>query len=218
MIKAIIFDLDGTLVDTELAAVAAIEQCFQGWGLKLSPDLTRSIAGRKWEFAFMKLKPYFPKHLSDLEVGQKILDRYQQNLIQGPQEVSGAREVVRLFRKHFRIALVTGSTQAQAIFALKHLGVLQEFEQVLAAEDYGESKPSPEGYLKALTLMDLDPHEAVVFEDSEVGIQAAKSAGIKVYAIRSTNHFRNDQGHADGSIHDWQEVNEVWIKKHLTKG
>ncbi|MCO5142518.1 MAG: HAD family phosphatase [Oligoflexia bacterium] len=216
MIKAIIFDLDGTLVDTEKAAVSAIDQTFQEWGISLSPEVARSVAGRKWEIAFSKLKPFFPKNVSDEEVAQKILDQYQKNLVKGPPEVSGAREIVHLFSQFFRIALVTGSTKRQALFALNHLDVLDVFEHVLAAEDYVESKPSPEGYLKALSLMDLEPHEAVVFEDSEAGIQSAKNAGIKVFAIRATNHFSHSQEHADGSIHDWLEVDEAWIKKNLT--
>ncbi|RZA10740.1 MAG: HAD family phosphatase, partial [Proteobacteria bacterium] len=84
---------------------------------------------------------------------------------------------------------------------------------VLGAEDYPQSKPAPDGYLKALSLMKATAEETLVFEDSEAGISSGLSAGLWVAAVTSTNHLKVDQTRAHVLMTDWQGVDSSWVER-----
>jgi HAD superfamily hydrolase (TIGR01509 family) len=213
MISTILFDLDGTIIDSESLAFRAILDAAGAWGVPITRADASSIAGKKWSVAFDLLFEKYEFPLSKAEASNNIVKRYKELVSQEIRVVPGVCEAIRDFAKHFRLGLVSGSYREDILWALKRLDVLEHFEVVLGAEDYPNSKPAPDGYAKALKILSVPPEEALVFEDSSPGIASAKSAGIAVVAVSSTNHFHQDLSGATTSIHDFMNVDTEWVRR-----
>lgn len=213
MIRTIIFDLDGTIIDSEPMALRAILDCTKEWGIPVTHEQAASVAGKKWEVAFDLLYQLFPMPFPMDEASRRIVKRYQE-LVRGHVEpVPGAIEAIKNFSASgFALALVSGSIREDVLWALRRFDVENYFKVVLGAEDYRESKPSPEGYLKALSILGAEASEAVVLEDSAAGIASGLAAGCKVVAIECTNHFGHDQRPAHARIRDFRGVDANWVR------
>jgi HAD superfamily hydrolase (TIGR01509 family) len=211
MIKTILFDLDGTIIDSEQAAQQAILDCTAKWGVPVTPADAAAVAGKKWEVAFDLLYKRFRMPITLEECSSGILSRYQEIFQANPVVVPGVKEAILDFARHFQLALVSGSTREDILWALKHLQVEHHFACILGAEDYPGSKPLPDGFLKAMRLLGARPEETIVFEDSAAGIASAKAAGLRVVAIESTNHFGFDQSVADARIPHFEQIRSDWV-------
>jgi HAD superfamily hydrolase (TIGR01509 family) len=213
VIKTILFDLDGTIIDTEPQAYQAILELTKEWGVGVTKEDAASVAGKKWEVAFdllfQKHQMPHPKEVAS----QKIIQRYQQLVRAKPTIIPGVVEAIQDFAEHFELALVSGSHRADILWALDYLNVRQHFPVILGAEDYPLSKPAPDGYLKALELLSARAEHSLIFEDSSAGIASAHAAKVKVVAISSTNHFQHDQSSAQAIIPDFRGIDARWVKK-----
>jgi beta-phosphoglucomutase-like phosphatase (HAD superfamily) len=212
VIETLFFDLDGTLIDTEMAASQAIHQSFEEWGIKIQNDDAQFITGRTWEKAFDFLFNKYPIPLSPQEAGQRMLERYRKGLKEHLIEVPGARDCVRRLAAVYPLALISGSHRSEILFALDQLGIRSHFKVILGAEDYPQSKPAPDGYLKALGLMGAKAESTLVFEDSEAGVASALAAGLKTCVITSTNHFGVNTSGGHYFLPDLRPVDVAWVR------
>ena len=192
-IKAIFFDMDGTIVDTENTAHQVLVQNFKNWNIELDKEDMQSLTGRKWTVMFEALAKKYPFPLSPIEAEQVLMEDYRKTLEKGIETVKGSVEAVKSLSGKYPLALGSGSNRREINFILAELGVLDCFKCILGAEDYAESKPSPESYLKALEILKVDPKSGLVFEDSQVGIEAGCKAGMWVAAVTGTNFAFQDQ-------------------------
>jgi HAD superfamily hydrolase (TIGR01509 family) len=212
-IQAIIFDLDGTLIDTEPSAARAITDCFKTWNIQVDPNDAAYITGRTWENAFRFLFQKYEMPIPAQQASLMIMNRYRELMQTECLPVPGSEQAVKALAPHFSLGLVSGSYRAEILWALKKLGIFDHFKVVLGAEDYPRSKPAPDGYLKAFDLMGIKPECVLIFEDSEAGIASAKAAGARVVAITGTNHFRQNNTSADHFLPDLTLVTPDWIRK-----
>jgi len=218
MISTILFDLDGTLIDSEPMALKAITDCTHRWGVAVTPEQAAEVAGKKWEIAFDLLYQKFQMPLSREEASKAIVAQYQHLVrTQVPVVPGGAEAVAALAVAGYSMALVSGSIREDIFWALRHLKIERYFHLILGAEDYRESKPSPEGYLKAMKHFGVNGEECLVFEDSFPGITSGKKAGAHVVAIESTNHLGHDQSAANLHIRDLKLVNPAWVKENFKR-
>lgn len=212
-ISTVIFDLDGTLVDTEPAAARAIEECFGEWGLAIAEKDAQFITGRTWATAFEYLFSRYRIPVARSEASQRMMSVYREALKSELKQVPGGADAVRALRSDggYRLGLVSGSSRAEIAFCLDRLGLTGEFELVLGCEDYPCSKPAPDGFAKAIRELGAEPRRTLVFEDSEAGIASARAAGAWVVAIQSTNHFKQDTSQAHLKISDLRGVDAKWV-------
>jgi HAD superfamily hydrolase (TIGR01509 family) len=211
-VQAILFDLDGTLIDTEPSAAKAVEECFQKWNLSIHPDDATYVTGRTWQSAFDYLFGKYSIPLPPQQAQKTILDRYRFHIENHLTAVPGSVEAVQNLAPHYPLGLVSGSGRTEILWALKKLEIHQHFQIILGAEDYPKSKPHPDGYRKAMETLGILPNQCLVFEDSTAGISSARAAGTWVVAVTSTNHFRQDTTQAHFQIPDLQDVNPSWIQ------
>jgi HAD superfamily hydrolase (TIGR01509 family) len=190
--KAVLFDMDGVILDSEPLHVAAFQATLGRNGHELSGDSYKShFAGKTDEegftqyFAFINEEADVP-NLMD-EKTKDFLKLAGDNLIPYP----GIVQLIKQLSKEIPIALVTGSLRVEAEVALKACGIEDCFSVIVTADDISHSKPNPEGYLKALSLLNLDANQCVVVEDSPSGVKAALAAGIDCIAVTNT-HSANE--------------------------
>ena len=186
MINAIITDFDGTLVDTFDANLRAYQKAFSEVGLNLTADKYRECFGyrferfmmamavtdeRTWNYIREAKKDYYPLYFDYLKPNYALI-----SLIEGFHKKGGKTAIASTARKENLMNVV------------RHIGVEEIFDLIYAGVDVKQGKPSPEIYEKAMNVLGVTPTEALIFEDSEVGIQAAKASGAN-YMIISKEQF-----------------------------
>lgn len=225
-ISAVLFDMDGTLVNTEGQAKVALLEVFAGFGVVLTEEDTAQIVGTTWQSAMEslenRLKSRGLEHALDLSreehkkrVTKEVLRLYQQKIREELTLVPGAVEAVKFFKnKNLPLALVSGSFRADIEHVLESLKVRDAFQVVFGVEDYGESKPSPKGFLQAARELGVKPEECLVFEDSDAGRLAAERAGMHVCMIVSTRMPPEPPSEKHlASVWDLTEINDAWVLK-----
>lgn len=183
MIKGIIFDLDGLLVDSERywnkARVAMAAEVGKDW---TEADL-RAVMGvntREWaEYMVRRLELAMPWQA----VQDHIVDRMAAMYRQGIPFMPGAVEAVALSAENFPTALASGSHRRLIDAVLSDSRMQGKFQVVLSADQVGVGKPAPDVYLQTAQKLGLNPADCLCFEDSANGILAGRRAGMKVVAV-----------------------------------
>lgn len=215
MTRAILFDLDGLLVDTETLGIqVAIEVCKE-LGIELTPEEQKSFIGVTDEKFYQEL---FKRRQLDFNVGEflaKHFTVYEKLLETTLTPFQGASELPGILKNFgFKIGLVSGSTRGQILTILEQLEVTKFFEVIISCEDITQSKPNPEGYLTAASKLQISPENCLVLEDAETGIMAGKNAGMRVIAVK--NNGNQDLNLADITVDKLQELvskdKEFWVR------
>jgi len=200
MIRAVLWDNDGVLVDTEGLYFLATAEVLRDVGFDLDERLYRQlflIEGRGcWHL------------LSERGMGSDEIAavravrnaRYAALLRGGRPLLPGVEETLRALAGRFRMGVVTSCRRQHFDLIHQDRALDRYFEFVLTREDYGESKPHPEPYLKAAAALGLAPRECVAVEDSERGVTAAKAAGCLCFAIPTAHTRETDLSGADRSL------------------
>ena len=209
--QAVLFDLDGTLIDTEPTAATAIRRSFEDRGIHLEPSDDHFVTGRTWESAFDYLLSKYKLPVSRQIAEKEVLRAYREALENELVVVSGGVEAVIRLAETLPLALVSGSHRSEILWALRKLGILDHFQAILGAEDYPRSKPAPDGYLAAICQLGVQSNCCLIFEDSQPGITSGRSAGAWVIAVTGTNHFKQDTSLAHGHIQDLTPVTTEWV-------
>ena len=173
----ILWDNDGVLVDTEQWYFAATREALAELGVDLPMDDYQQtmIQGRSsWELALQA-----GVHPDRVQHGQERRDAlYQAHLRTENLRIEGVLEVLAELAQHYQMAIVTTCKRRDFELIHRNPDLLQFMQFVLVREDYVESKPHPEPYLTALHKFSATPQQALVIEDSERGLRAARAAGI----------------------------------------
>lgn len=186
---AILFDMDGVIVDTNPAHKIAILQFCATYNKKLSDEeLSKYIWGRtnkEW------IRHLFGEAISDAQL--KAYADEKESLFRKIYEpdvrlLSGLKEFLDLLeRNNIPKAVGTSAPPENVDFIFRHTGLKKYFDTVLDERSVTIGKPNPEIYLKAASALNIDPADCMVIEDSLSGIQAGKRAGCKVIGITTTH-------------------------------
>ena len=199
MIRGFLFDLDGTLVDTERESGEAMARALlRGQNITVEQYDRDFIIGRSWMAIYDSLVSRYPQltWTRDEIIAQTAAIREEVFAEVGVTIMPSAKDVLAWTREYKR-AIITGSARAEAMQVLPLIGPDAKFEVIVAAEDVPRSKPHPDGYQKAMAALGLAPEECLVIEDSESGIEAGRTAGCLVVAVRAGNFggWRQDHAH-----------------------
>lgn len=194
MLKAIIFDFDGVLADTEPLHFRMFQRVLQDEGLPLSKhDYYQKYVGFDDRGCFHAVLSAHGRPAPSAAI-QQLIER-KAALMLGHLTTTrvvypGAVEFVKNVAGRYRLAIVSGALRHEIELILKTAGMRDDFEHITAAEDVLDGKPAPDGYLHALRSLDrhapLLASECLVIEDTLFGIQAAHAAGMRCLALSTT--------------------------------
>jgi beta-phosphoglucomutase-like phosphatase (HAD superfamily) len=177
---ALIFDCDGTLVETLPAHVAALQTALAGTGLKPTAAWARTKYGQSPATVLLAVERELgPIGLPHEEVLRDWSANYGKNL-QRLEEIEPVSDVARAWRGRVPMAVASNGHRASVVATLEAVGLSGLFDTVVAIDDVRKGKPAPDLFLEAARRMGVPPERCVVFEDSEEGMEAARSAGMRV--------------------------------------
>ena len=174
-IEAVIFDLDGTLVDSEPLQYQAFNEVFSRHGHPVTP--LEYDEWRGWQVIPRWIESRgLSVHPDPIRAEKKIV--YEHLIRDQVTLKSGARSLVELTASHFRLAIASGSRRDSIVKCLEKFGLLHHFDTLCSVTELGRGKPHPDVFLEAARQMCISPSNAVVVEDSVTGLGAANAAGM----------------------------------------
>lgn len=203
--RAVIFDLDGTLIDNNSYHRRTWEKYLERRGKKISEEeFNANMNGRTNEDA---IKYIFGKETTQEEAMKYTLEKeslYREIYQPFIKPISGLIDFLETLKsKNLPMAIATSGIQPNIDFLFENIPIKKYFKAVVNSSHIKKGKPDPEIYLKAALLLDVPPKNCLVFEDAVVGIKSAKAAGMKVIAIATTQP-KEELFEADMIVNDYQ--------------
>lgn len=180
MYDAVIFDLDGTLIDTERLAMTATIAAFQAMGFTPEAAFLQKLVGQDMPTGERMIAAQYPTiNLADLD--QRVEAAVKKELLSGMPLKPGVRELLALIT--LPKVIVTSSSRASASRKVTQASLHADFLHIITLDDVTRAKPAPDPYLLAAQRLGVAPDRCLVFEDSEIGAEAAYSAGMRVVQV-----------------------------------
>lgn len=180
MFDAVIFDLDGTLIDTERLAMSATVAAFEAMGFPADIDFLHQLVGKDMPSGERLIAARY-RTLDLEELDQRVAAAMQKELLSGMPLKPGVRELLADIT--LPKVIVTSSSRASAARKVAQAGLCADFLHIVTLDDVDHPKPAPDPYLLAARLLGVPPARCIVFEDSEVGAQSAHAAGMRVVQV-----------------------------------
>lgn len=194
MIRAVVFDLDGLLVDSEPVWFRARQALFQRFDMEWTEAEQQQMMGvcsATWlEYKTKKLAG----RLTQEEIKTEILTTMSSDYLAGEVTLMpGAQEALNYCAMKYKLGLASGSPRQLIDAALDGANWRDYFSQVVSSDEVARGKPAPDSYLEACERLEVEPEETVVLEDSGAGILAGKAAGAKVIVVPNPNLMPNPE-------------------------
>lgn len=183
MLKALIFDLDDVLISSMRAHAKAYQKVLQETGINITVEEYLRYTGATGKDILRRISKEKGKELDIREIHKRkkeIFPDFATEIIR----IEGTIELVKALKGKLRMALVTSSSRASLPVTMSRVPDIADcFEVIVTGEDVQRGKPDPEPFLKAAEFLNVKPEECLVFEDSDIGIEAAEKAGMKVIKV-----------------------------------
>lgn len=191
-VEAVIFDMDGTILDSEPAYFKSDRAFLASWGIEYDEEFNRSMVGRGAVDFFKELEARHPTSAFNalpLDERLRLKDEYYLREAAGGIPVyGGVRDfIVELKRRGLPAALASGSTPAVILASLTAAGLYELFGAVVSATEVPRGKPAPDIFIEAARRLGVEPSSCLVLEDSRPGVAAAKAAGMSCIALPHPN-------------------------------
>jgi HAD superfamily hydrolase (TIGR01509 family) len=223
MPRAIVFDFDGVIVDTEPLHFAAFREVLPGFGIALARDTYFSrYLGMSDEEILRRVLSDQNRRLTPEEVRQLLHNKntaYRRRIEPGLRLATGAEALIRRASLKWVLAICSGSKRVEIEHILRRADLLSLFPVIVATGDVATSKPDPAGYLLTIARLqqrspELRPNDCLVIEDSAAGVAAAKQAGMRTLRICQGESCEAD-GAADTTVQSLAELTDIRLEALL---
>ncbi len=185
MIKAVLFDMDGLLLDTEKLLVRFWQEAASEAGFNMTREIALNIRSMHRSFAVPYLKSVLGDNFDYAKTRARRMELMSDYLAENVLELKkGAKELLTYLNKNnIPVAVVTATDSERAEKYLKETGIFGYFERIISATMVKEGKPKPDIYLYAAEQLGLEPYECAALEDSPNGVKSAASAGCRTIMV-----------------------------------
>jgi len=208
---AVIFDMDGVIIDSNPFHKISLRQFCEKYGYHLSDqELVNKIYGRTNKDWIANLfgaltKEELSRYGEEKEALFREIYKNDINALTGLPEF-----LERLTEKNIPIAIGTSAPRSNVDFVLSHTGLEKYFSVILDESNVEQGKPNPEIYLKVAAKLGFEPSRCIVFEDSLSGVESARRAGAKVVGV-ATTHLFEELNHTDFVIQDFADLDPAFL-------
>lgn len=185
MIKAVIFDMDGLMIDSERVTYNGYQKVMKDMGYDISEEFYVTLLGRTIPTATKMFKDVYGDDF-DLDTAIPLVHKYMADLFEneGVPIKKGLLPLLKYLKENGYKTIVATSSQRKRVDRILELAKIGEyFDDSICGDEVEHGKPNPEVFLRSCQKLGVQPNEAIVLEDSEAGIQAAYSGNIKVICI-----------------------------------
>ena len=182
-VKGLIFDLDGTIADTMPIHYIAWRNTAARYGIDFTEEYFYNLAGVTLYAIAKKLNEKFEKNIDPIEMGDAKEAEYEESLWKA-KPITPVVEIIEHYHGKLPMSVGTGGNSRLARKTLEVMGVSQYLDIIVASDNIENPKPHPETFLRCAELMGVKPEKCQVFEDGDLGVQAARTAGMKVVDVR----------------------------------
>lgn len=203
--RACLFDMDGTLIDSEKVWIAAIRHAMGTKGIQLEYEQVAQIEyGHAWLDIFQTIRTTWPDAFQNIQEMEAITGVFYDEYT--ARESIAIEPSVTLLKalcaQGYAIGIVTGSIKTRINQTIRNLGLEKYVSTYVGAGDYVRGKPAPDSYLEAARRLNISPENCIAFEDSPAGVTSAKNAGMKCVALKRPLPFDVDLSLADLVMED----------------
>ncbi|MFH8092362.1 MAG: HAD family phosphatase [Candidatus Aenigmatarchaeota archaeon] len=212
MLKAVIFDFDGTLVDSEyLHCIALAKAIKDNTGLDVKPEEVGLLAGMTYREKTKILLKDVEKY--DIEnITTEAYDYFLSIALDKIKLRRGAKRVIKMLHSlELKIGLYSPNKKAFLESVLKKFDIFKYFNVIVGKEDVKKPKPDPEGYLLAAKLLQVEPQYCLVFEDTPTGFTSAKEAGMRTIILYNPYLKEPKYPGALREIKNYKEITKEFI-------
>lgn len=215
MVKTVIFDMDGVIVDTEPVHRYAYHKHFEELGIDVSEHVYNSFTGHSTKNTYERLKELygFEGVVNDLVMRKRSLFNDAFDNKPDLELIDGVRDLIEGLY-HNGVELIVGSSASKTTIdrVFNRFELYPYFTHIVSGEDLPKSKPDPTIFLKAASLAQCsDKRDCLVIEDSTNGIKAANAAGIRVVGYKSANSKQQDYTGANYIVRDFRDIDANYI-------
>lgn len=217
MLKAVIFDMDGVLIDSEPDHYKIEQKIFDKLGIKISCSEHERFCGTTSDYMWKTLKEKYNLKQSLKQLVQMDRTSYFKYLNDSAEKIcaiDGVKELIQKIDENNIIMAVASSSPVPVIkTVIKILNFDKYFKALVSGDEVKSSKPAPDIFLAAAGKINVKPSECLVVEDSENGVKAAKRAEMKCIGYKNVNSGRQDLSGADTIINCFNDISFDDVKK-----
>ena len=215
MRQAVIFDLDGVLVDSYTTHFESWQQLCREWKLSMTESEFASTFGRTTREVvaeFWSAKQFSPEDVVTLDQRKEAI--FRQKLQQDFPAMDGAQQLIEdLYRAGVTVGLGSSAPPENVWLSLDLLGCRERFAAVVTGEDVSRGKPDPEVFLRCAERLGVDPSSCVVVEDAPAGVAAARAAGMPCVGVASRGRTRDELAAADQVVDSLEQLSSDSLRR-----
>ncbi len=182
-IKGLIFDMDGTLINSLPAHYKAWLEACNSYGVDFTFDYFTTLTGRPVIELSKDIITRFNMNISPVQLVKEKEALVEKNLNE-VKLIQPVMRVIKAYNRKLPMAVGTGACKQMATHLLSKAGIINQFKSIITSDDVDNYKPHPETFLKAALEINVVPEECLVFEDGQLGIEAAIAAGMSVIDVK----------------------------------
>jgi beta-phosphoglucomutase len=216
--KAILWDMDGVIVDSNSLHFAAWQEAFMERGVRFTKEDFAKLFGTRNDFIIgTVMGGELPERDVKIMVQEKE-ENFRRNAAGSIKSFPGAVSLLNAVKKgNFKLGLASSTPQENIDLVLTELNLKGVFDCIVFGQEVPESKPSPQIYLLAAERLEVTPSDCLVIEDSPLGVKAAKAAGMRCLAVANT-HPQHELQEADEVVDSLENVDLIMLITRVWEG